>query len=60
MILRQFYVTENTNGPSSHPLIPTCILIRPTNVNTLTPTAPVPRQKAARVLKTDIPPKPSN
>ncbi|KAF8548936.1 cytidine deaminase-like protein [Imleria badia] len=34
MILRQFYVTENTN-------------------------APVPKHKATRVLKTDIPPKPS-
>ncbi|KAI9456942.1 cytidine deaminase-like protein [Boletus coccyginus] len=34
MILRQFYVTANSN-------------------------APVPRQKVTRVLKTDIPPKPS-
>jgi len=34
MILRQFYVTENTN-------------------------APVPRQKATRILKTDIPSRPT-
>lgn len=55
MILRQFYVTENTNGPFFPILEP---LLAFSYANVLTLAAPIPKRKVTRVLKTDISPEP--
>lgn len=48
MLLRKFYMSENQNGES-------CVFA----LHTLTFSAPNPKKKATRVLKTDIPPPPT-
>jgi len=48
LILRRFYITENSNGASTNVLVQLSL--------TLVDAAPVPKSKANRVLKTDIPP----
>ena len=51
MILRRFYITENTNGV----VLTTDALSF--HLLTLPDQAPIPRSKVSRLLKTDIHPK---
>ena len=50
MILRRFYITENTNGAVNYRFLSFHILISPDQ-------APTPRSKVSRLLKTHIHPK---
>lgn len=47
MILRRFYITENTNGAVNYRLSSFHLLISPNQ-------APIPRSKVSRLLKTHI------
>ena len=51
MILRRFYITENTNGKS----LSFAVALSLRTAHSSLSTAPVPKSKANRVLKTEIP-----
>ena len=56
MILRRFYITENTNGETHLPVASLPLPFPRAQPRSRTHlVAPVPKSKANRVLKTDIP-----